>query len=162
MNAPQFHFDGYTLRLTEERDRPLLTTWIAADPNHAGRVLPDFFLRNPPGEDCWALEDVAGHVVFYFKTQTAVRLHIQFGPAETEAERAVNREAMLCGMRWLETRLCANNFREMVFQSDNRILRIFATHELGFREARGELTHAIRGAPDTNTFAYSGKANQQP
>ncbi len=143
MNPPVFQFDGYTLRQTTERDRALLDGWIAADPFHAGRVLPDFFLKNLPGEDSWALEDSSGHVVFYFKTQTATRIHIQFGPAESDAERDRNRIAMTKGLAWLENVLSANNFREILFESQNRPLRILATHGLGFTASRGELSRAI-------------------
>lgn len=143
MSMP-FKFGEYTLRPIEEKDRPMLTAWIEQDQFHAGRILPDFFLRNVPGEDSWALEDGHGYVVFYFKTQTAVRLHIQFGGmGENEVERERNRKAMTEGLDWLEAQLRSNGFREIGFQTSNPVLGIFARTSLGFISSRGEMIRTI-------------------
>jgi hypothetical protein len=144
---PVFTFGEYTLRRIQESDRELVSQWIAADPHHAGRVLPDFFLRNIDGEDSWAVEDGEGYVVFYFKTQTAVRLHIQFAPGEEKGDRDRNRKALTEGLDWLEEQLGRNRFREMCFDTPNPILSIFARRDLGFSSVKGELSRPIVASP---------------
>lgn len=133
----------YRLRPVTEQDRPLLQLWIDADPFHAGRVLPDFFLRLQPGEGAWAFEDAMERVVFYLKTQNAARLHIQFGPSRTADDRERNREALLLGVEWLERQLAANLFHEMVFDSVNPALMRHAKRRLAFQDVPGEMRRVI-------------------
>ena len=70
-------------------------TIIEADLFHAETMTPDFFLNLKPGEDAWALEDEQGKVLFYFKTQTAVRL--QHAIHRGSGRRPRNRIALLKG-----------------------------------------------------------------
>ena len=141
--TPTFQVGPYLLRAATERDRALLEQWIAADPWHREHVTADFFLLRVPGEDAWALEDHTGRVVFYFKTQTSCRVHIQFAPGQTAADRTRNREALETGTAWLVAALAANHFREVVFDSRNPPLIASAKRRLGFVVAPDDLRLAI-------------------
>jgi hypothetical protein len=132
-----FHFDNYVVRPVSERDRAYLETLIAADQYHHDQMDADYFLKLRPGEDAWALEDERGKVLFYFKTQTAVRLSIQFTEAETSAEKTRNRIALLKGLAWIEARLAANSYREILFQTEGPELTAMAKRRMGFREVSG-------------------------
>ena len=132
-----FHFDNYVVRPVAEQDRAYLGALIEADEYHRDQMDADFFLKLKPGEDAWALEDERGNVVFYFKTQTAVRLSMQFAQAETSAEKTRNRIALLKGLAWIEAQLGANSFRELLFQTDGPELTAMAKRRMGFREASG-------------------------
>jgi hypothetical protein len=135
--APQnaFSFDGYTVRAATEQDRPYLEQWIDADPYHRDRLTADYFLKLAPGEESYALEEPSGQVALYFKTATAVRLSIQFGPGVTTRDRRANRVALLKGLRWIEGILRAHFYREILFDSEGRDLRQFSENHLGFKEA---------------------------
>lgn len=133
--APQFKFDGYTVRPLTEQDRAYLDLLIDADEYHRGRMDADFFLKRQQGEDAWALEDQYGQIVFYFKTTTAVRLAIQFRPSSSPADRLRNAAAMMRGLRWIEGVLRSNGFREMVTDTEGPELRNFLKRRLGFSEA---------------------------
>lgn len=132
-----FHFDSYVVRSVTEQDRAYLNELISADEYHSDRMDADFFLNLKPGEDAWALEDEQGKVLFYFKTQTAVRLSMQFAQTETTAEKTRNRIALLKGLAWIEAQLCANSFRELLFQTDGPELTAMAKRRMGFREVSG-------------------------
>jgi hypothetical protein len=143
-----FHFDNYVVRPVEERDRAYLDNLIEADQYHRDRMDADFFLDLKPGEDAWALEDELGKVLFYFKTQTAVRLSMQFAEAETTEAKTRNRLALLKGLAWIEAQLRANSFREILFQVDGPELSAMAKRRMGFRESLGsELYREIPSNP---------------
>ena len=134
MSPTVFHFDNYVVRPVGEQDRQYMAETIENDEFHADRMTPDFFLDLKPGEDAWALEDERGKVIFYFKTQTAVRLHMQFIGAETSREKTKNRIALLKGLAWIEAQLRANCFREILFDVDGPELAQMAKKRMGFRE----------------------------
>jgi hypothetical protein len=136
-NATVFHFDNYVVRPISEQDRSYLEALIEADPYHRDRMNADYFLKLKPGEDAWALENEQGNVQFYFKTQTAVRLSLQFAQMETSADKTRNRIALLKGLAWIEAQLCANSFRELLFQTDGPELTAMAKRRMGFREVSG-------------------------
>jgi hypothetical protein len=143
MSAPIFHLDGYVIRPMTEQDRHYLDSLIEEDAYHMGRMTGDYFLKLVPGEDSWAFEDEHGHVIFYFKTQTACRVSIQFGPSEKPEDRTRNRDALIKGMAWLESQLQQNAFREILFDNDGPMLKAMAKRRLGFRESQTELIRAI-------------------
>ena len=143
MSAQYFHFDEYVVRPMCERDRDYLDTLIEADAFHKGRMTPDYFLSLLPGEDAWAFEDEQGTVLFYFKTQTAVRVSIQFTGSKTAEEKSRNRTALVKGLAWIETMLRQNHFREMIFDTQGPELAAFAKRRLGFRESSSELIRPI-------------------
>jgi hypothetical protein len=134
-----FHFDGYGVRRIEEGDRVYLDQLIAADAFHRDCMSADYFLDLVPGEDSWAIEDDKGEVVLYFKTQTAVRLFLQFA----KQDNLVNRTVLTKGLGWLEFELVKNHFREILFDSHNPVLRIMAQKRLGFRESNQELVRSL-------------------
>lgn len=146
MSNQYFTFDEYIVRPISERDREYLATLIEEDEFHKDRVTPDFFLNLVPGEDAWAVEDQQGQVVFYFKTETAIRMSIQFA-AKTPEERKRNRDVLTKGLRWIEGMLQQNHFREIIFDNDGPELKAFAKRRLGFRESSSEL---IRPLPRPN------------
>jgi hypothetical protein len=141
MNQPEFYFDEYKVRPVGEKDREYLTHLITADPYHADCMDADFFLHLLPGEDAWAIEDRKGTVLLYFKTQTAVRLSVQFTGQSAE----VNRSVMSKGMAWIEAMLIQNRFREVIFNSAGPQLRAMAKRRLGFRGAE-ELVRVLTPA----------------
>lgn len=143
MSTQTFHFDQYFVRPMSERDRDYLDTLIEEDAYHLGRMTPDFFLKLVPGEDAWAVEDLQGNIVLYFKTQTAVRLSIQFSAGKTKEERRRNMDAMTKGMAWIEGMLRQNHFREIIFDTDGPELKAFAKRRLGFRESSSELLRPV-------------------
>jgi hypothetical protein len=143
MSSQYFHFDEYIVRPMSERDREYLDTLIEEDAYHKGRMTPDYFLNLLPGEDAWALEDEQGNVLFYFKTQTAVRVSIQFAGSKTASERRRNRTALTKGLAWIETMLRQNHFREMIFDTQGPELAAFAKKRLGFTASSCELVRPI-------------------
>ena len=132
---PIFHFDGYTVRPIEEKDRAYLQGLIEADPYHRDDMTADYFLDPIPGVDGWAMEDDQGQVIFYFRTHVCCRIAIQFQPVTGPADRQRNASALERGLRWIESRLRANNFREIVFDTKGPELREFARRRLGFVDA---------------------------
>jgi hypothetical protein len=144
-----YRFDNYVVRPASESDRAYLTTLIEGDEYHRDHMNADYFLKLKPGEDAWAVEDQAGIVLFYFKTQTAVRLSIQFATAETSADKTRNRIALLKGLAWIEAQLSANSFREILFQTEGPELTAMAKRRMGFREVSG-LARDISLPPVTN------------
>lgn len=127
-----FTFDGYTVRPITEQDRVFLELLIAADDYHRDRMTADYFLKLNPGEDAWAMEDEQHRIVFYFKTATAVRISLQFADwGGYEASRR-NQAALAKGLRWIEGLLRANNFTEILFDTDGDDLRRFAKRRMGF------------------------------
>ena len=151
-----FEFGQFRLRPAVEGDRALLEQWIEADPFHRGEVRAGFFLERAPGVDAWALEDASGHVVFYFKTEVAARVHIQFGPAETTADRERNRDAMVDGLAWIEGQMAANGFREILFDSRNPVLIRTAEKRMGFVRSPDDLRRAIGAGRPQGSVESSG------
>jgi hypothetical protein len=140
---PIFHFAGYTVRPIEEKDRAYLDSLIANDPYHQDRMDADWFLVQVPGEDAWAIEDENGTVLLYFKTQTAVRLSLQFAQGEGREEKYRNALALINGVEWITAQLRSNGFRELLFQTDGPELKEMAKRRMGFRESSGELVRGI-------------------
>jgi hypothetical protein len=140
---PIFHFAGYTVRPIEEKDRPYLTELILNDPYHADRMDADWFLVLNQGEDAWAIEDEQGRILLYFKTQTAVRLSLQFAQGEGREEKYRNALALINGVEWITAQLCRNGFRELLFQTDGPELKEMAKKRMGFRETTGELSLVV-------------------
>lgn len=139
-----FTFGGYLVRPVTERDRAYLKECIARDKYHRERMTPDFFLKLKPGQDAWALEDKSGKVVFYFRTDTAVRFHVQFTDADTLAAKRRNSMGMIEGLAWLVGVLRQNHFHELITELDSPELQVFAKRHLGFKERAGEYSLALR------------------
>lgn len=135
-----FTFQDYRLIPTTEEMREHLAAWIESDPEHRGKVHGDFFIKNDiAGENNFALLDKNGEVVFYFKMERALRIHIQFGPASTPEERERNREGMIHGFAWLRDLAHKSGFRHLFFESSTALLIRFCTKRLGFKKSPHEL-----------------------
>ena len=149
MNRPDvsFTFGGYVVRPVAERDRAYLEKLIREDDYHRERMNADFFLKPKPGEESLALEDKSGQVVFYFKTQAAVRLAIQFTDSSTLAAKRRNGMALIEGLAWIIGILRKNNFREILFDTEGPELHVFAKRHLGFVDAPGLLAMAVDSTP---------------
>lgn len=130
MSEDTFRFDGYFVRPVDERDRAFIEQQIAADPVHAGKMDASYFIGTLPGEDAWAIENMQGMVVLYFKTKVVARLSLLFGNQESNE----NRDALTKGVQWLEESLAHNRFRQIVFDTEGSALRATAKRRLGFTE----------------------------
>lgn len=113
-------------------DREMVAGWIAKDPDHAG-MDPNFFVVSEPHTNCFIWEDDQGPV-FAFRLSRMLRVDIQFNPAEKERTR----EALKHGVDWIREEGRRSGFREMIFQSINRLLINFCKRRLQFSEARDE------------------------
>lgn len=152
-----FRFGNYIVRRVEERDRAYLDQLTSADEEHRERMNANFFLQLLPGEDAWAVEDPQSNVVLYFKTQAAARIHMQF----VSEDRELNRDILIRGMAWLEGMLLQNNFREMLFDTKGRELRLMAKRRLGFEEAPEDLSKPLPRPRGVNGVEGVGTTVQQ-
>jgi hypothetical protein len=143
-------FADYKLRETTESDRDHCAAWIAADPDHVGKVVADFFLSREPGIESFVLEDKFGEPIFYFRMTRAMRVDIQFGPAVTAEERKRNREALTHGLEWLHQMALLACIRQISFESSNPELRAFCEKRFSFESAPNELVRGI-AAPKPQT-----------
>jgi hypothetical protein len=125
-------FKGYQLRDTVPADIDLARAWTAADPDHAGRVLPEFWIT-----DGWLLSDREGPIFFFrgirIKPRT-LEIHVQFGDNLTR-ERLVS--ALIDGEAWLMEN--ALDIDEICFDSKNPVLIHFCEKRLGFTNVNGKL-----------------------
>jgi len=138
-----FQFGKYKVRLATESDAPLIAAWIAADPDHRAKGMePEFFYEFEAGVGCYALCDEEGPVYFW-RTSNVVRLDAQFGPAQSEADRARNRNALVDGMDWLATMCAARGAVEILFDSAAPLLRSLAIHVMGCDALPGELVRSL-------------------
>jgi len=137
-----FRFGPYTLRPATAEDEQLLAGWIAADDDHRDRLTPSFWTEKHKGLDTMMLEDGQGHI-FALRIERLARLHIQFAPATTEADRERLRDALTEGCEWLAHSLAAVGIRELVFESRVARLVAFSLRRLGFRRSPDELVRTI-------------------
>lgn len=131
----------YHVDLTSESERATIAEWIAADPDHRDRVNDQFFIGPEPGAQCLTLTNPQGKV-FFFRLTRVLRIDIQFPPASTEEEQSRLRRGLTSGFRWLRQRAAAAGFREIVFQSESRMLKVFC-RRFGFKESPQELSCLI-------------------
>jgi hypothetical protein len=133
-----FTFGGYQLREALAQDLELARAWTAADPDHAGRVLPEFWLTN-----AWLLSDSAGPIFFFRGIRQGLggrelEIHIQFAPGLTRQRLTA---ALMEGMAWLEAN--TQDVDEIRFDSKNFSLIRFCEKRLGFTNAGGKLTKRL-------------------
>lgn len=157
MNQPVFYFDEYRVRPVMEADRTYIDRLTANDTYHAGCMDADWFLNLVPGEDAWAVEDRDGKVVAYFKTQTAVRLSMQFAGADSSE----NRRMLEKGMTWIEAMLIQNKFREVIFDTKGPLLAAMAKRRLGFAEGEPGTLYKLLPSP-ASTGPLEGHWHHQP
>lgn len=134
----RFYFSGYCLRPAVWDDLPLAVNWTYSDPDHSGKVMPEFWIRQSLGNDAYVLQDGLadrGETIFYLKLVTAgagVELHIQFDPNAELAARVQRAELLGEGLQWLERTLRGVGTKEIFFRSHNTRLILFAVKRLGF------------------------------
>lgn len=150
-----FSFGPYTLRPAgrDPGDLQLAQVWTSADRDHAGRVLPGFWLEQKLGRDSYILLDYNGPL-FFFKLIQYVEpitngkpmceIHIQFPPAPGQAEtQPLQRERLAMalheGLQWLERVLIGNRIGEIFFDSSSDPLVAFCIKRLGFVLEGGKL-----------------------
>lgn len=144
-----FRFADYTLRQVEAADREQLERWIAADPHHRDTAKAEFFQL--------VLEDAAG-ACYYVELEPAMRVHIQFGPSATQAERERTMRALGAGMKWLRAEMGGRGVKQLIFSSSFRPLIAFCVKRLGFRRSLTELLCPTMAPVGAEAAAQQGKA----
>jgi hypothetical protein len=146
-------FSRYVLIPAEQRHLHLARAWTLADPDHAGRVRPEFWIEQGEGCEAWLLTDEEGPVYFFKAVHfhPDIEVHIQFPPypaalAITSQIHHRNRMALALveGMRWLEQ--TARSVREIRFESRDPKLIRFAENHLGFNNEGGRLSKRLEAA----------------
>lgn len=125
-----------TDRFLQEYDEPLLTVALAQDEYHVGTA-PEFFTA--PGTICKVYEDELGPICFV-RGAKALRLDIQY---VDNKDRKRNMKAMLEGFDKLAKKASSYGFTEIIFNSNNPMLRKFCVKAFGFIESEGELRKFI-------------------
>lgn len=121
-----------TDRFMEEDDLSLLELSLSRDEHHK-ETTPAFFTE--PGTLSKVYEDNRGPILFVRGTPI-LRLDIQY---VDNADFGRNKQAMLEGFPALAQKAKANGYKEIVFESSVRALRIFCKRHFGFEECSGEL-----------------------
>lgn len=117
-------------------DYNLLALSLAQDEHHKG-TQPEFFTQL--GTVCKVYEDEQGPICFV-RGAKALRLDIQY---VDNNDRRRNMAAMLGGFEELAASARENGFTEIIFQSNNPLLKAFCVKRLGFVESDGELRKKI-------------------
>jgi hypothetical protein len=161
-----FGFGEYLLRPAgtngnAEADLELARAWVAADPEHAGKVLPEFWIEQRLLRDSFLLRDSVGPIYFFkmhLESRTTlqienaamkaepnvwedvVRIFLQFHPYDVNMGRVFERYVLRNritrgleeGMIWLERMLRQGPVKEYYFDSQNESLIRFSQKRLGF------------------------------
>lgn len=152
-----FRFGQFTLRPAGSAvwDYRLAKEWTAADPVHAGKIQPGFWIEQKPlSRDSYLVIDRQGPTLF-FKTilfsqpklpdpmqvdaiakEMAVEIFMQFPPRGQGEEAIQTRdrimEALKEGAPWLERVLKQKHIAEIFFESESPSLIRFSVKRLGF------------------------------
>ena len=121
-----------TDRFLEARDEELLELSLAKDEHHVGTDV-EFFKKT--GTVTKVYEDEFGPICFVRGTK-ALRLDIQY---VSNSDKKRNMTAMLAGFGALAEKAKENGFTEIVFNTNNDLLRAFCIKRFGFVESKGEL-----------------------
>lgn len=129
---------GWKLQPARAEDHtPLLEEWIAADPDHAGRVDAAAWLASANGVQNLLCVDRAGPLLF-LRCSNALRLDIQFSPG---SERRTAR-TLRTGLPWLAGEFRKQGYRELIYESRSpRLVRFL--ERIGFRESSTEHVLAL-------------------
>lgn len=155
-----FVFSKYRWTPAGEDQRARVAEWIEADPDHRGRVAPEFFISGQPDSECLVLEDERGPILF-LRMERALRIHIQFAPAVTAEDKQRTREAMLEGFPWLQQMARNSGFREILFQSTVAPLIRFCEKRFGFRRSPNELVCGIASREPQQAQEKTARAEHQ-
>lgn len=143
-----YQFQGYTLRPATVRDLKLACEWTAADPDHAGRVDPWFWIESRA--NCFLLFDSEGPIFFFkgIREANIFGIHVQFPPYDRPEMRHRLRQrisqGLIEGLMWLEEQLCESPSPiQLIFESETPALIRFCERRLGFKMEAGKLTKHI-------------------
>lgn len=144
-----YSFDGFQLRRTDLGDFALAEAWTNADPDHAGKVDPLFWLRQSECDQGYVLSDSQGPL-FFFKgviIGRSMEVHIQFLPCSAEVHefhelRFRLGNGLMKGMAWLEARM-RGVVDQIFFESSSMGLIRFCEKRLGFAMTNGRLLKQI-------------------
>lgn len=125
-----------TDRFLEPKDMPLVAMSLAKDEHHKNTE-PEFFTQL--GTVCKVYEDELGPICFVRGTK-ALRLDIQYVDND---DKKRNISAMLEGFDNLAAKAKENGFTEIIFNSNNPLLKKFCVKAFGFAESNGELRKFI-------------------
>lgn len=130
-----FKFGPYHLRPTVDADMVSAVRWTVADPHHAHRTRPEFWLEQTISRDSYMLEDPEGPL-FFFKIHRlslkAVELHIQFSPETSQKQKIRVQQGLMDGFAWLEKMFNTAGIKDVSFDSSSPPLIAFAVKRLGF------------------------------
>jgi hypothetical protein len=121
-----------TDRFLEHRDLALLELSLSRDEHHQGTP-PEFFTQY--GTVCKVFEDKQGPILFV-RGAKAIRLDIQFADNNDHKR---NMTAMLEGFDGLAKKCKEQGFSEVIFNTNNPMLKKFCVKRFGFVESEGEL-----------------------
>lgn len=121
-----------TDRYFEPSDLDLLELSLSRDEHHTG-TKPEFFTQ--VGCISKVYEDELGPILFV-RGAKALRLDIQFANNDDHKR---NMKAMLGGFDGLAKKAFQNGFTEVIFNSNNEMLKKFCIKRFGFEESNGEL-----------------------
>lgn len=155
-------FGAYRLRrATQEQDHDIIAKLIAADPDHNGRVKPEFFYAREPGIETFCMEDASGHPL-YFRITRVLRVDIQFGPTESAEQRATTREALMDGFAWLIAQARKAGMRQVIFDSVSRPLIAFCRRRFRFEASPNEFVVGIPAPEAQQSPQDDGNQVHQP
>ena len=122
---------GWEFRAATLEDAPLLDSWIAADPWHAGRITAEQWLA-PKGQNGELLKgfenlaavDAAGTLLF-LRCKNAMRIDIQFAPGVEEKAAGRTARALFTGVPTMAALARERGYRELIFESRSERLIAF-------------------------------------
>lgn len=156
-----FQFKGYRLKPASLVDLPLAKAWTKADPDHAGKVDPGFWLGQSARTQSYLLIDADGPV-FFFKGSVAgksLEVHVQFPPDDDAAMHHLRRrrisQGLIEGLTWLEGHM-RYAVDEIVFESTTPALIRFCQRHLGFTHEGGRLRKKLNTGLPLNQLSRAG------
>jgi hypothetical protein len=148
----EFEFAGLMVRRSGPDDLEMAEDWTAADPDHANRVDPRFWLSQSELMQSYLVSDGDGPLYFFTGRLTpgkTLEIHVQFAPDEMyqtpESRHALRgrvMRALIDSTAWLETRM-RGVAKEMVFDSANEGLIRFCVKRMGFAAVNGKLSKKV-------------------
>lgn len=125
-----------TDRFIETTDLPLLAVSLAQDEHHQGTE-PEFFIEY--GTVCKVYSDERGPILFA-RGSKSLRLDLQY---VDNKDTKRNMKAMLEGFDKLAAKAKENGFTEIIFQTNNPLLKRFCIKAFGFADSCGELRKSL-------------------
>ena len=118
-------------RSVTPQDRTKLEAWIEADPDHAGRCKPEFWLEPENRVRQFAIQDEHGDL-FFVRAENVLRLHIQFCPDKTRTAKGISEftPTIAAGAK-------KEGYKQIIFESVFQPL-IHFLNKRGFRASKDE------------------------